>query len=86
MKGVQILGSLSRAVLQKQHGPSHTGTTHLDPDPRSFGPYLALAFEFTMRVSVPHPVLPVLSEGCVACRHGEWRSAQLGSSDTIFDV
>jgi len=35
---------------------------------------LALAFEFPMRVSVNRPVLPVLPEGCVACRHGRGMS------------
>jgi len=90
MKGVRILGSLSRCFTGRDSNrpveawSPLTQVSHTPiPTPDLSELCLALAFEFPMRVSVHRPVLPVLPEGCVARRHGEWRSGQLGSSDTI---
>ena len=60
-----------------------TQVAHTSAPTRS---YLALAFEFPMRGSVHRPVLPVLPDGCVACRHGEWRNGKWGLFDTIIDL
>ena len=72
MKGVRILGSLSRCFTGRDSNPPvaawspPTGITHLDPDPRSFGSYASrscLTFPCASLYTVPF---------CLSSRKAAW--------------